>query len=140
MAPAKRTRQRASSRDKRQATTQPVGDFSELLTFWDRAFDLKSGYQGLIVEVVSRENNVLSFFILDGEGNPRRKEDEHAFTINLDDGMEAWSSLPSTAQDVDPESSQRTAYLFVTKQWLKRNIGAITVMEGPGKWPKINAL
>jgi hypothetical protein len=140
MAASKRSKQGASSRDKRKATTQPVGDVSELLTFWDRAFDLKNGYQGLIVEVVNRENNVLSFFILDDEGNPQRKEGEHPYTINLDDGMEAWSSLPSTAQEVDPESSQRVGYLFVTKQWLNRNIGDIKVMAGPGKWPKANAL
>ncbi len=140
MAAAKRSKVKASSRDKRKATTQPVGDVSELLTFWDRAFDLANGYQGLVVDVVSRENNVLEFFILDGEGNPQRKEGEHPFTINLDDGMEAWSSLPSTAQEVDPESSQRIGYLFVTQQWLKRNLGDITLMEGPGKWPRINGL
>lgn len=113
---------------------------SELLTYWDRGFDLKNGYQGLVVEVVSRENNILAFFILDGEGNAQRKGGEAAFTINLDDGMEAWSSLPSTAQDVDPESSQRIGYLFVTSQWLARNKGDITVMAGPGKWPKAAAL
>jgi hypothetical protein len=111
-----------------------------LLTFWDRGFDLKNGYQGLVVEVIKRENNVLSFYVLDGEGNQQRKGGEGAFTINLDDGMEAWSSLPSTAQDIDTESSQRIGYLFVTKQWLARN-GGIKVMEGgPGKWPKNTAL
>lgn len=106
-----------------------------MLTFWDRAFDLKNGYQGLVVEVIGRENNVLSFYILDGEGNPQRKGGEGAFSINLDDGMEAWGSLPSTAQEADPESSQRIGYLFVTKAWLDRNIGDIKVMAGPPKWP-----
>ena len=109
---------------------------SELLTYWDRGFDLKNGYQGLTVEVIGRENNVLFFYVLDAEGNPQRKGGEGAFTINLDDGMEAWSSLPSTAQDIDPESSQRIGYLFVTNQWLARNKGEIKLMAGPPKWPK----
>jgi hypothetical protein len=113
---------------------------SELLTFWDRAFDLKGGYRGLTVEVIGRENNVLSFYILDGDGNPQRKGGEGAFTINLDDGMEAWSSLPSTAQEVDPESSQRIGYLFVTNQWLARNKGDIKVMAEPPKWPKVTSI
>ena len=140
MAAGKRSTKSNSSRDKRKATTQPVGDVSELLTYWDRAFDLKNGYQGLVVEVIARENNVLAFYLLDDEGNPQRKGGEGAFTINLDDGMEAWSSLPSTAQEVDPESSQRIGYLFVTGQWLARNKGDIKVMEGPGKWPKTASL
>lgn len=131
---ARRSKQ-SSSRDKRKATTQPVGDVSELLTYWDRGFDLKRGYQGLTVEVVGRENNVLSFYVLDGEGNQRRKGGEKPFTINLDDGMEAWSSLPSTAQDVDPESSQRIGYLFVTQQWLARHKAELALLGGP-KWPK----
>lgn len=126
---------KSGSRDKRKSTTQPVGNIGELLSFWDRAFDLKNGYRGLTVEVIKREDNVLSFFILDQEGNPQRKKGEDAFAINLDDGMEAWSSLPSTAQDVDPESSQRIGYLFVTKQWLDRNIGDLKVMDGGNKWP-----
>lgn len=128
-----------SSRDKRKATTQPVGDVSELLTYWDRGFDLKRGYQGLTVEVVGRENNVLSFYVLDGEGNQQRKGGEKPFTINLDDGMEVWSSLPSTAQDADPESSQRIGYLFVTHQWLARNKAELGVLEGP-KWPRTASL
>lgn len=135
MAAGKRSKQAASSRDKRKATTQPVGDVSELLTFWDRAFD-PDGYQGLTVEVIGRENNILSFYVLDGDGNPQRKGGEGAFTINLDDGMEAWSSLPSTAQDVDPESSQRVGYLFVTKQWLGRNKSGIKALAEPPKWPR----
>lgn len=139
MAAGKRSKQ-ASSRDKRKATTQPVGDVSELLTYWDRGFDLKHGYRGLTVEVIARENNVLAFHILDAEGNPHRKGGEGAFTINLDDGMEAWSSLPSTAQDVDPESSQRIGYLFVTDQWLTRNKADVTVMGTPPKWPKISSI
>lgn len=113
---------------------------SELLTFWDRAFDLKGGYRGLTVEVTGRENNVLSFYILDGDGNPQRKGGEGAFTINLDDGMEAWSSLPSTAQEVDPESSQRIGYLFVTRQWLDRNKSGIKLLAEPPKWPKFTSL
>ncbi len=135
MAAGKRSKQQASSRDKRKATTQPVGDISELLTYWDRGFDLKNGYRGLVVEVIARENNVLAFYILDGEGNPQRKGGDSAFTINLDDGMEVWSSLPSTAQDVDPESSQRIGYLFVTDQWLGRHKGDVIALGGP-KWPK----
>ena len=111
MAAGKRSTKSNSSRDKRKATTQPVGDVSELLTYWDRAFDLKNGYQGLVVEVIARENNVLAFYLLDDEGNPQRKGGEGAFTINLDDGMEAWSSLPSTAQEVDPESSPRSSIM-----------------------------
>lgn len=132
---AKRSKQ-SGSRDKRKATTQPVGEVSELLTYWDRAIDLKNGYQGLKVEVVDRQNNVLSFYVLDAEGNHQRKAGEEAFTINLDDGMEVWASLPSTAQDIDPESSQRIGYLFVTQQWLARNKTDIKIL-GPGdKWPK----
>lgn len=111
-----------------------------MLTYWDRGFDLKNGYQGLVVEVIARENNVLAFYILDAEGNPQRKGGEGAFTVNLDDGMEVWSSLPSTAQEVDPESSQRIGYLFVTKQWLGRNIGDIKLMAEPTKWPKGTSL
>ncbi|MDP3152405.1 MAG: hypothetical protein Q8N23_07025 [Archangium sp.] len=125
----------SGSRDKRKSTTQPVGEVSELLTFWDRAFDLKNGYRGLTVEVLERKNNVLSFYVLDEEGNPQRREGELPFTINLDDGMEVWSSLPSTAQDVDPESSQRIGYLFVGKQWLVRHQGDIRVKGGGAKWP-----
>lgn len=133
---AKRSKGSTPSRDKRKATTQPVGDVSELLTFWDRGFDLKNGYRGLTVEVVGRENNVIAFYILDGEGNAQRKGGDGAFIANLDDGMETWSSLPSTAQEVDPESSQRIGYLFVTEQWLERNKGQFKLMEGGGKWPR----
>ena len=121
--------------DKLKATTQPVGDVSELLAFWDRGFDLQNGYRGLTVAVTGRKNNVLSFSILDGSGKAQRKANGKDFSINLDDGMEVWSSLPSTAQDVDPESSQRIGYLFVSSHWLARNQGDVQVMEGP-KWPK----
>ena len=140
MAAKKSNKASTSSRDKRKATTQPVGDVSELLTYWDRGFDLTNGYQGLVVEVIGRANNVLTFFILDGEGNTQRKGGEDPFTINLDDGMEAWSSLPSTAQEVDPESSQRIGYLFVTGQWLGRNRVDTTALRGPGKWPRTASL
>ncbi len=106
-----------------------------MLTFWDRAFDLKGGYHGLVVEVIGRENNVIAFYILDAEGNPQRKGGEDAFTVNLDDGMQVWSSLPSTAQDVDPESSQRIGYLFLSPNWLKTNTSTIKLTEPP-KWPR----
>lgn len=122
------------NRDKRKATTQPVGELRELLPYWDRSFELKNGYQSLVVEVIGRENNTLTFYILDGQGNPQRKAGTEPYTINLDDGMEVWSSLPSTAQDVDPESSQRTGYLFVTKAWLERN-RVQGLLRGGGKWP-----
>jgi hypothetical protein len=129
----------SSSRDKRKATTQPVGDVAELLTFWDRAFD-EGGYLGLTVEVIGRENNILSFHVLDPDGNPQKKSGEGAFTINLDDGMECWSSLPSTAQEVDPESSQRIGYLFVSRTWLGRNKSGLRAMAEPPKWPKNTSL
>jgi hypothetical protein len=125
----------SGSRDKRKSTTQPVGNITELLTFWDRAFDLKNGYRGFPVEVLKREDNILYFFVLDGEGNPQRRSGEEPFSINLDDGMEVWSSLPSTAQDVDPESSQRIGYLFVGKQWLDRYGKEFVLREGGSKWP-----
>jgi hypothetical protein len=138
---AKRSKGSTPSRDKRKATTQPVGDVSELLTFWDRAFDLRNGYRGLVVEVVGRENNVIAFYILDSEGNPQRKDGDGAFIANLDDGMETWSSLPSTAQEVDPESSQRIGYLFVTEAWIERNAKGIKLMDsGGGKWPRITSI
>lgn len=130
---AKRNTQ-AGNRNKTKATTQPVRDISELVGHWARGIDLENGYQGLSVEVIGRKDNVLSFYILDSRGKAQRKAGSKAFTINLDDGMEAWSSLPSTAQGVDPESSQRIGYLFVTPQWLARNRGDLTVMVGP-KWP-----
>ncbi len=128
-------RNTSGSRDKRKSTTQPVGNVDELITFWDRAFDLKNGYRGLTVEVLERENNILSFYVLDPEGNPQRRKGELPFTINLDDGLEVWSSLPSTAQDVDPESSQRIGYLFVGKQWLDRHEGEFQLKDGGSKWP-----
>ena len=121
--------------DKLKSTTQPVGDITELLAFWDRQFDLENGYRGLTVEVTGRKNNVLSFSIIEGGGKAHRRAGGKDFTINLDDGLEAWSALPSTAQDCDPESSQRVGYLFVTQAWLTRNQGDIQLMDLP-KWPR----
>lgn len=134
---------KSGNRDKREATTQPVKDVSQLIAHWDRDFavfgDLDGGYRGLTVEVVTRTNNVISFNILDAKGTATKKvkAGEGAFSINLDDGLQAWSDLPSTAQIVDPESSQRIGYLFVTPAWLSRNKVAL---EGPPKWPIRTAL
>jgi hypothetical protein len=130
---------KSGSRNKREATTAPVKLVSELVAHWDRDFaisgvELTGGYRGLMVEVVGRTDNVISFNVLDAKGAPIKKvkAGEGAFSINLDDGLQAWSALPSTAQDVDPESSQRVGYLFVTPDWISRNKIA---MDGP-KWPR----
>jgi hypothetical protein len=136
---AAKAKKQVGKQDKLKSTTQPVGDISELLAFWDREFDLDDGYRGLTVEVTGRKNNVLSFAIVEGSGKSHRRATGKDFSINLDDGMEAWSSLPSTAQDCDPESSQRVGYLFVTQAWLTRNQGDIKVMELP-KWPRIASI
>lgn len=116
--------------DKSQATVQPVRKDTELLEPWDRDIDLKDGYRGLTVQVIKRENNVITFTILnEGVGG------EH--TINLDDGVVVWGSLPSTAQRVDCESSQRIGYLFVTPGWMVDN--GVVVTEPP-KWPRNTSL
>ncbi len=109
--------------NKRLTTTEPVKAVSELLTFWDRAF-APDGYVGLIVEVVSRQDNVITFTVAGSQA---------LHTANLDDGLEAWGSLPSTAQSVDPQSSQRTGYLFVSKPYLTRK--GLAPAEPP-KWPR----
>ncbi len=121
------------------ATTAPVKAVSELLTHWDREFvvsglELKGGYRRLTVEVVSRANNVIGFNILDASGKVKKAKAVGAYSINLDDGLQAWSDLPSTAQFVDPESSQRIGYLFVSELWLERNLKLMD--SGGGKWPK----
>lgn len=136
---ASRGRKGSSSPNKRESVTRPVTDFAELTQYWDRAFALEGGYRGLSVEVVGRDNNVLSFYVLSGEGKLLKKGKE-PFVVNLDDGMEAWSSLPSTAQQVDPESSQRIGYLFVTSAWLDRNKKSLTLLGEPIKWPRLTSL
>lgn len=126
------------NQDKRVSTTQPVADQSQLIAFWNRAFN-ETGYRELVVRVTGRTDNVLSFQILDGDRVLTRNGTD--FTINLDDGLEAWSSLPSTAQNVDPESSQRVGYLFVTEAWLLRQgSGGPRGLEGGGKWPPRTSL
>ncbi len=117
--------------NKRDSSTQPVAEPDELLAYWDRAF-AAGGYFRMIVRVTGREDNTLRFKIIQG---PEEKTGRGGapFSVNLDDGEEAWGSLPSTAQLVDPESSQRVGYLFVTKKWLGRQQGV--VLAGGGKWP-----
>jgi|GEM_PF-6046385 hypothetical protein len=132
-------RKQSGTRDKRVATTQPVQDVTELRGFWDRLFD-PEGYRELVVEVIGRQNNELFFFVLDSEGARERHNGGNEFSINLDDGSLAWSSLPSTAQWVDPESSQRIGYLFVTEVWIKENLGAARLKSGGAKWPKNTSL
>lgn len=132
----------SGNRDKKLATTAPVKAVSELLTHWDRDFamvgqELSGAYHRLTVEVVGRANNVLSFNILESSGKAKKVKAGGAYSINLDDGLQAWSDLPSTAQFVDPESSQRIGYLFVTSDWLGRNK---VLMEGPNKWPRAASL
>ena len=125
------------NRDKRTATIKPVKDVGELNGFWDRSFELTDGYREAVVEVVERKNNVLTFFLLDPASGERRGTEP--LSVNLDDGTQCWSALPSTAQDVDPESSQRSGYLFLAPAWIKRVIGPLKVFEGPGggiKWPR----
>jgi hypothetical protein len=128
----------SGTQDKRLATTMPVADQSELRGYWNRAFS-ETGYHELVVRVTTRTDNVISFQILAEEQVITRGGDD--FTINLDDGNEVWSSLPSTAQDIDPEASQRVGYLFVTEQWLERQRrGGAKVLGGPGKWPAKTSL
>lgn len=128
------------NRDKRISTIKPVKEMSELSGFWDRAFELENGYRELVVEVIGRDNNTLFFFVLDEDGNRRKTLGAQELSINLDDGMTCWSSLPSTAPQVDPESAQRIGYLFVTDAWIKENLGPIKVFGGGVKWPKNTSL
>ena len=129
---------KSGTRNKREATTAPVKLVSELVAHWDRDVSmtgeqLSGGYRGLSVEVVGRANNVLSFYVLDPNGKAKGVKAGAPFTVNLDDGLEVWSDLPSTAQSVDPESSQRIGYLFLAPAWFARN--KAVAMDGP-KWPR----
>jgi hypothetical protein len=135
----------SGTRNKQEATTAPVKAVGELITHWDRDFaiagvEVTGGYRRLTIEVVSRANNVISFNILDSSGKGKKVKAGGAYTINLDDGLQAWSDLPSTAQFVDPESTQRIGYLFVTPEWLGRNKIDTKLMEGPNKWPRLASL
>lgn len=114
--------------NKRLTTTEPVTEKSQVLTFWDREL-APEGYRGLFVEVVGRKDNVISFKVLDADGNASVT----VYSVNLDDGLEAWGSLPSTAQEVDVQSSQRVGYLFVSTPYLERN--SLAPAEPP-KWPR----
>jgi hypothetical protein len=116
--------------DKKEATVHPVRLETELLDPWDREIDLENGYRGLSVAVIEREDNVITFTILNESVGGE-------YSINLDDGLVVWGSLPSTAQRVDVESSQRIGYLFVTPDWMTNN--GVTLAELP-KWPRITSL
>lgn len=124
------------NRDKRTSSTLPVKEPAELSGFWDRHIDLRNGYRELVVEVIGRDNNTLFFFILDEDGNRRTTRGAQELSVNLDDGATCWSSLPSTAPMVDPESAQRIGYLFVTDKWIEEHVGPVKVFGGGVKWPR----
>lgn len=136
MAAKRSKRISTGAQNKEDATTQPVKLETELVAYWDREFDYTNGYFGLTVEVVSRVNNILTFTVLGeaakaGKGKSKRKTTT-THEINLDDGTQVWSALPSTAQEIDPESSQKVGYLFVSKPWLELN----EPTREPPKWPR----
>ena len=141
---AAKKRAQGTNEDKRNTTTEPVADTSQLLPYWNRTC-LKIGYHGLIVEVTARSENTITFKVLgvapppDPGAKPRAKpkaKSETEYSINLDDGTLAWGSLPSTAQRVDVESSQRVGYLFVSQAWLDEHPQACGPKAEPPKWPR----
>ncbi|MFZ5445943.1 MAG: hypothetical protein ACOZQL_38475 [Myxococcota bacterium] len=130
---------RMKDENKMEATTSPVKDITELGAYWDRAFNLDGGYRAVAVEVVSRENNVITFNVIEVRSGKRLNKAASPLSVDLDDGTVVWSSLPSTAQMVDPESSQRIGYLFLTEAWIKEHIGQQQLKSG-GKWPRVSSL
>lgn len=101
--------------DKKKATTKPVAKVDQLKGLWDRQWSV---YRPLVVKVTARKGSLLTFQIVI---DPSGATGTEAHTLNLDDGANVWSDLPSTAQLVEPGSGDDLGYLLVNQNWLFEN-------------------
>jgi hypothetical protein len=104
--------------DKKNATTTAVSSIDELKGLWDRQWGV---YLPLVVKVTKRVGSVLTFrIVLAPNGTPGTTE----YDVDLDEGRNVWSDLPSTAQFAKPGGDD-IGYLLVNQNWLFENGAAV---------------
>lgn len=127
-------------RDLNDATTTPVTDVAQLQGLWDREVGV---YRMCVVRVTARQGSLISFQIVIGAAPsmlPQGTANGAAYTVDLNDGRNVWSELPSTAQLVVLPTTENIGYLGLNEDWLLENVGDSGGLRGGGdgvpKFPK----